>query len=1431
MKILFPKQSKLFARVKYGVFYLIAFAFVSMSQRNSSYQQPTLSVVSLNQSDVNEGGCLVRSSTGQPTRRRFQVLYQDADGQAPVTHKVWVRKIGSFDWRPYTMIRQSSSGTNYRNGVVYYFEYANIPNSNNVSDLANWQYKFDFHDGDQQAAYQPKLVKDNDIGYVYYRNAPVSVNINTSTLFQINYSGKSPLVKRLWLKSPNGSWTPYNMQNNSGNTFGTQAPLNQLGTWKYKFDFHDGVSKAWNAGIEYTVEVKSINNSGPVVINRIWVEPQNPQPGQRVSLHVEYKNVSSSDIRNLTFDYYKDDKKVADDRDSKLNAGQVDEEYASGQHFVLPKCYTYKVIINQNGSPITSAEKQVCLTGTAPIEITRLYTYPGVPKLNDHTDFFVDFRNNTNYRLRGVKVNYYLDGMKIGDDEGSVSAQGLATEKQSNYTMTTPGCKIFRAHIYEIEDESVNFYREQSVCVAPNNAAPIIQSFTLVQTAGANNLMGSLNILDNENDRIKQLRIHMKRLSPSPSDYEFSYDIGDYGSLQATGTKTFEIDLTKHPFFTQIGNQVGRFEAKIEVYDEHGLQATVVYQNFTVQLKTANITSKISPLKGGKSSQVFTWEVKVANSDGTPHQVSVYLTNPVTNKETEFYMDYVSGTSHPWVFRYQQKLGTLGKYKTRYKVVQSGKEYTKDGGNFPEVVPNSYKVGVVLFRPNAEERDKLLPPYTLETKAHMKQVLDQIRHELTNGKPVRYQGNEQMQLVVQLEVAWNETEKETPKDAPKVFDFSWYINFAEVCEELGIKWTLHLANHYVPYWYEEYYVTDIITTADNSTAENTFLPFSPTSKVWTKEAVDWVKACLTSLKPYIGKSKVVEEILIGNEVKYPIDKLTSFDQATNNTWLAKGHSQELWDSYKLGTQPIDWQNKDEDTFVGFRSQLLAGYINTMMTTVKNSVDDDVLVSSKLYPYYFQKGKRDDMPDRERMIGFTPGFLSKVNGQTRGMFGIDAYPKQYGDWMIKDVYEMAQSVSIHPIYLAEFNKPDGELPLTTSQISEAFSKDFRHIYNLKYFTMFAWNPDSNKITQKLNVPQKEGLKRIFDDFQSIPITNQTGVSNISMAVKPNLWNYYDVNEQRVLALHTEENLGNIECSISNGATQQITDYQNAKYLAKSWNIIADHQPSKPVKINLYVRNSEYETLKKASVRIQTPEDMVVSKFHHLGSDLHDHIPDNNTQGIWTHIKPKVKVFGNEGYLLEFEVNDFSELYISDQKEDAASLPVELANFEVTRQKEAVALSWITLSEHNNQYFEIERSEDGKQWKKIGIQKGNGNSRTTLYYHFWDTPPIYKNSQLVYYRLKQVDINGDFEYSKVRSVTLGLDHTLTLYPNPNGTNILVVNYSTEKEAEYIQIYNSQGLLIQKIPLNQENNTLRINISHLKVGYYIVKMGSLQRRFVKK
>ena len=170
---------------------------------------------------------------------------------------------------------------------------------------------------------------------------------------------------------------------------------------------------------------------------------------------------------------------------------------------------------------------------------------------------------------------------------------------------------------------------------------------------------------------------------------------------------------------------------------------------------------------------------------------------------------------------------------------------------------------------------------------------------------------------------------------------------------------------------------------------------------------------------------------------------------------------------------------------------------------------------------------------------------------------------------------------------------------------------------------------------------------------------------------------------------------------------------------------------------------------------------------------------------------------------------------------APLPVKLISFSATCDDKDVLVNWATSSELNNDYFTIERGLSETEFKAIGTVKGYGNSSQLLNYQFVDREAMKSNlpGTTWFYKLKQTDYNGMFEYSN----SIAADNCNTkpkavlLYPNVTNGKVQVINNSDQVAT--IEIYNSMGASVYTSQISNANAELSLN---LPVGmyYYVLK-----------
>lgn len=117
-----------------------------------------------------------------------------------------------------------------------------------------------------------------------------------------------------------------------------------------------------------------------------------------------------------------------------------------------------------------------------------------------------------------------------------------------------------------------------------------------------------------------------------------------------------------------------------------------------------------------------------------------------------------------------------------------------------------------------------------------------------------------------------------------------------------------------------------------------------------------------------------------------------------------------------------------------------------------------------------------------------------------------------------------------------------------------------------------------------------------------------------------------------------------------------------------------------------------------------------------------------------------------------------------------LPVELSIFTVAAFGSKNVVKWTTLSEKNNDYFLVQRSKDGSIWETLKMVKGHGNSTQAISYHYNDEKPL---AGISYYRLKQVDTDGNFKYSDLQIIDRKALNAYRIYPQPATDEIRITS----------------------------------------------------------
>jgi hypothetical protein len=200
--------------------------------------------------------------------------------------------------------------------------------------------------------------------------------------------------------------------------------------------------------------------------------------------------------------------------------------------------------------------------------------------------------------------------------------------------------------------------------------------------------------------------------------------------------------------------------------------------------------------------------------------------------------------------------------------------------------------------------------------------------------------------------------------------------------------------------------------------------------------------------------------------------------------------------------------------------------------------------------------------------------------------------------------------------------------------------------------------------------------------------------------------------------------------------------------------------------------------------------------------------------------------SEVWTICFPVDSFSFFYVHSMNSYNAPLPVDVL-FSGTKQGDISKLTWITQSELNNNFFEVERSKNGQTFStlssKIPTKAIGGNSSTPLTYTYDDTKAQQGHN---YYRLKQTDRNNKVNYAKeIVDIYYGNGSVVTLYPNPTQSELHVDINIEKATAAKIKLFDATGRVVRMIDMQLKAgiNTNIIDMKELADGIYMLEVSN--------
>ena len=276
------------------------------------------------------------------------------------------------------------------------------------------------------------------------------------------------------------------------------------------------------------------------------------------------------------------------------------------------------------------------------------------------------------------------------------------------------------------------------------------------------------------------------------------------------------------------------------------------------------------------------------------------------------------------------------------------------------------------------------------------------------------------------------------------------------------------------------------------------------------------------------------------------------------------------------------------------------------------------------------------------------------------------------------------------------------------------------------------------------------------------------------------------------------------------------------------------PNTSFPTNLVDGTSTYQSVHTDGVWVLTPNSAISGTynlklyFNGAFASLPDYKfgilsrPSTSTSGAdWTlaNMGSVVVLPLSVGYASRTGMSSFSEKGIG---VTGTILPVELLNFIASCDNEKVKINWSTASEINNDYFKIEKSRDNNNWDYVTTVAGAGNSNSKIDYSIYDEVPYNETLQGIetsYYRIKQVDFNGDYKYYGPVATSCKEQFIFNAFVNENRN--ISINFGALNNQYSISLFDNNGkkLIDRNGNSTEELNNVILNTQSLSAGIYIL------------
>ncbi len=318
---------------------------------------------------------------------------------------------------------------------------------------------------------------------------------------------------------------------------------------------------------------------------------------------------------------------------------------------------------------------------------------------------------------------------------------------------------------------------------------------------------------------------------------------------------------------------------------------------------------------------------------------------------------------------------------------------------------------------------------------------------------------------------------------------------------------------------------------------------------------------------------------------------------------------------------------------------------------------------------------------------------------------------------------------------------------------------------------------------------------------------------------------DTNSNVIAEIYANgNNLDTVRTSFYKNSGTVREDGAKRLYLDRNITITPDQQPASAVRIRLYITTTEFNSIVSAVNSAAQPSG--ISTISNLGIFKNSNNVCGSTisGGTAAPLSTVIKTtFGSNGYVLQSNnLTSFSSFFFGNAAN--TSLPVEMLSFTGHLENQGTLLNWATSNEVNSANFIIERSADGTNYSAIGTVAASGNTNTDHNYAYTDNDASNQSVPVLYYRLKIVDIDGQFGYSNVIVINLAtIAGKVTVFPNPLATEAKVTIAALADGKAHWKILDNAGRVVMQnsAQVRKGNNNVTINLSKLSAGIYYLSV----------